>query len=306
MTNEILIKTGDGHSLAVYAKGNTSKPVVLFLHGGPGGHINEKSFDFFDLEQWFVIAFDQRGTGKSQPFGSLDNNTPFTAVEDIELIRNHFAVETWTVFGGSYGSTLALIYAIHYPKRIDNLVLRGIFLGRQEDVDWLYQEGASYFYPEEHERFKKIIPAEEQSNLVQAYYKIFMSKDEEKKIQAAKAWADWEGSLIHLVPKKDLQDQEVSQNDISLALLECHFFANGMFWKEDNYLLNRVDKIKNIPTFIVHGRYDVDCRPSSAFELKNALNSAKLIIAESSGHSPYEENVFTALKDTMIKLSQEN
>lgn len=304
MNNEILIKTNDGHTLAVYTKGNTSKPVVLFLHGGPGGHINKKAFDFFDLTEWFVIAFDQRGTGKSKPFGSLENNTPFTALEDIELIRKHFAVETWTVFGGSYGSTLSLLYAIHYPKRVENLVLRGIFLGRQEDVDWLYQEGASYFYPEEHEKFREAIAIEEQSNLVQAYYKIFLSEDEEKKIKAAKAWADWEGSLIHLIPNKNLQDQEVSENDISLALLECHFFANSMFWDEDNYILNQVDIIKDIPTVIVHGRYDVDCRPSSAYELKKALNSAELIIAESSGHSPYEKNVFQELKGIMLKLSQ--
>lgn len=303
MNNIINIKTKDGHTLAIHTKGNTTKPVVLFLHGGPGGHINEKSFDFFDLNDWFVIAFDQRGTGQSLPFGSLENNTPFTALEDIELIRKHFGVDVWTVFGGSYGSTLALLYAIHYPKRVESLVLRGIFLGRQEDIDWLYQVGASYFYPQEHERFRAPIVREEQGDLVKAYYKIFLSDNEEEKITAAKAWADWEGSLIHLIPNKDLQNQEVTQNDISLALLECHFFANSMFWEEDNYILNRVHQIKDIPTLIVHGRYDVDCRLSSAFQLKEAMNSAELIIAEASGHSPYEKNVFEALKDSMRKLS---
>lgn len=302
--NAIMIDTKDGHELAVYAKGNSSKPALIFLHGGPGGHINEKCFDFFNLDDWFVIAFDQRGTGQSKPFASLENNTPFHAVEDIELIRKYFNVESWTVFGGSYGSTLALLYAIKHPKRVEDLILRGIFLGRQADIDWLYQEGASFFYPIEHEKFKEPISRDEQSNLIDAYYKIFLSKDESKKIKAAKAWADWEGSLIHLIPDKESIKEEVSQNDISLALLECHFFANTMFWDEDNYILNRISMIQDIPTVIVHGRYDVDCRLSSAYELKSNMNHAELIIAEASGHSPYEENTFNSLQQTMVKLSE--
>lgn len=298
-----MIDTKKGHKLAVYTKGNTSKPVVVFLHGGPGGHISEQSFDFFDLDEWFVIAFDQRGTGNSLPFASLENNTIFDAVDDMELIRKQFNVDSWTVFGGSYGSTLALVYASKYPKRVDSLVLRGIFLGRQEDIDWLYQEGASYFYPQEHEAFKSIIPELEQDNLVNAYYKIFLSDKKELKVKAAKAWADWEGSLVHLIPKKGLSEIEVKDSDISLALLECHYFANTMFWKEDNYILNRAHRFKNIPTVIVHGRYDVDCKPSSAYDLKKHLNKAQLIFAEASGHSAFEANVFKELKDAMVKLS---
>lgn len=299
-----MIDTEDGHHLAVQTRGDTTKPALVFLHGGPGGHINEKAFEFFDLKDWFVIAFDQRGTGQSKPFASLENNTPAHALEDIERIRKYFNVDTWTVFGGSYGSTLALLYAIKHPERVEDLVLRGIFLGRQADIDWLYQEGASYFYPEEHEKFKAPIAKEAQVNLMNAYYKIFLSDDEGEKIKAAKAWADWEGSLIHLLPNKNLSKQEVSQNDISLALLECHFFANKMFWDEDNYILNRISKIKDIPTTIVHGRYDVDCRLSAAYELKTKMSQAELIIAEASGHSPYEENVFKTLKETMVKLAE--
>lgn len=297
------IKTDDGHELAVYLRGNPLKPAVVFLHGGPGGQISERSFEFFDLESWYVIAFDQRGCGNSKPFASLENNTPFHGVEDINRIRQELEIETWTVFGGSYGSTLALAYAIQYPEQVTSLVLRGIFLGREEDVHWLYQEGASYFYPEEHERFRDVIQESKQADLVQAYYEIFTSNNEPKKREAAKAWSDWEGSVVLLIPDTTLVNQEIKDSDISLATLECHFFANKMFWDDDNYILNNLERIVDIPTTIVHGRYDVDCRVSAAYLLKEKLNQATLMITEASGHSPYEEASFAALQNTMKELS---
>ncbi len=298
------IETKDGHRLAVYRKGNPQKPKVLFLHGGPGGRISEDAFSFFDLEAWDVIAFDQRGCGQSKPFASLKNNTVFDAVKDIEQIRQAYGVDKWYLFGGSYGSTLALSYAIHYPKHVHTMVLRGIFLGREEDIHWLYQEGASYFYPIEHEKFKNIIDKEKQDDLVTAYYEIFQSEDEGRKKEAAKAWADWESSLVHLIPQTDHYQRELTETDISIAILECHFFANKMFWNDDHYLLNRLHIIEDIPTHIVHGRYDVDCRPSAAYELAKGLKNSHLYFVEASGHSPYEEANFDILKEIMHKLSQ--
>lgn len=294
------IKVDQTHELAVYTKGNPTNPAVVFLHGGPGGRITEQAFDFFDLEKWYVIAFDQRGCGKSIPFASLQDNTPDAGVYDMEKIREHLNIESWHVFGGSYGSTLALLYAIKHPVRVKGLILRGIFLGRQEDIDWLYQEGASYFYPVEHEHFKTVIPFEKQENLIDAYYDIFLNASDEEKMHAAKVWADWEGSLVNLVPVKN--EAEITQADISLATLECHFFANKMFWEDDNYILNNIEVIKDIPTHIVHGRYDVDCRPIAAFELYNELDNANLHIVESSGHNPFERYMKQKLISIMNKL----
>ncbi|WP_323611010.1 prolyl aminopeptidase [Erysipelothrix enhydrae] len=292
--------TQDGQSLAVYTRGNKNNPAVVFLHGGPGGCISEKSFSFFDSTKWFVIAFDQRGCGQSEPFATLVNNTPFSGVEDLEMIRHHYGIDSWVVFGGSYGSTLALLYAIKHPNRVSQLVLRGIFLGRQSDIDWLYQEGASYFYPAEHEAFKSVIEPDERHDLIQAYYRVFTGKDDLQKRLCAKAWSTWESSLVHLVPR--LQDLEVTDADISLATLECHFFANKMFWDDDNYLLNHINQIQTIPTEIVHGRYDVDCRPSGAYELAQKLENVHLHLVEASGHSPYDDAMFEQLVGIMKNL----
>lgn len=299
MSVDHYITTADGHELAIYVRGNRRKPPVLFLHGGPGGHISESSFDFFDLEQWCIIAFDQRGCGHSKPFAALEHNDIFSAVADIEQIRTSFSIDSWLVFGGSYGSTLALTYAIAHPQRVTALVLRGIFLGRDEDVAWLYQEGASYFFPEQHEQFRTMIEESQQHDLVQAYYRIFLGDDEALKRKAAKRWADWEGSIIRLLPPDDLAAQPITDADISIALLECHFFANHMSWDDDNYILRHSVAIRDIPTYIVHGRYDVDCRLIGAYQLAHVLNDCHITIVEASGHSPYEPAMFATLQRIM-------
>ena len=216
------------------------------------------------------------------------------------MIRHHYGIDSWVVFGGSYGSTLGLLYAIKHPNRVSQLVLRGIFLGRKSDVDWLYQEGASYFYPEEHAAFKAVIAPNDRHDLIQAYYRIFTGKDDLQKRLCAKAWSTWESSLVHLVPRS--QDLEVTDADISLATLECHFFANKMFWEDDNYILNHINRIQTIPTEIVHGRYDVDCRPSGAYELAQKLENVHLHLVEASGHSPYDDAMFEQLVGIMKNL----
>ncbi|AMC93752.1 proline iminopeptidase [Erysipelothrix larvae] len=302
MNEPVYLETGDGHTLAVYCRGQRNKPAVIVCHGGPGGSINDASFECFDLDQWFVIAFDQRGCGRSTPFASLHNNTIFHSVSDMEIIRNHFNLDSWVVFGGSYGTTLALTYAIHHKHRVKALVLRGIFLGRDEDIQWLYQAGCSYFFPTHFESFKAVIPKEKQGDLVSAYYEIFKSADESLKRRAAKAWADWEMSVVRLIPPDDLSSIEIKDSDISLALLECHYFANHMFWDDDNYILNNVSTIQDIATYIAHGRYDVDCRPSGAYELALHLDKCELVFTEASGHSGSEPNTQAALTRFMKHL----
>lgn len=303
MNPDLILKTSDNQSLAVYTRGNPLMPPVIVLHGGPGGQITEQSFEPFNLDKWYVIAFDQRGCGSSLPFATLTNNTVDSGVCDIELVRIHFKIDSWIVYGGSYGSTLALAYAIKHKNRVTKLVLRGVFLGRDEDIHWLYQEGASYFFPYEHEQFKSLISENKRQDLVGAYYEIFTSDDEEAKLNAAKAWSDWEMSVVTLLPRKDLGNA-VTQKDISLATLECHFFANHMFWDSDQYIVDNLSHIKDIPTYIVHGRYDVDCRLNGAYLVKEALDQCELIIAEASGHSSAEPNIMNALKEIFAKLEK--
>ena len=298
------LKVTDGYTLYIEECGNPQGIPVLFLHGGPGGEISELSRRFFDPQAYRIILFDQRGCGKSTPFLSVENNTIFASVADIEAIRQYLQIERWIVFGGSYGSTLALVYAIHHVERVLQLVLRGIFLGRKSDIDWLFQEGAGYFYPEEFERFKQYIPQSEQHDLVQAYYKRMLSKETQH--VACKNWSNWEDSIVQIVPKQP--EADITPSNLAIGLLEAHYFANGMFWEEDNYILNRANQLSNTPISIFHGRYDVDCRPSGAFELKRACPHALLHIVEEAGHSPADIPLFEALFNHMekIKKSQTN
>lgn len=295
----------DIHTLYIEECGNPEGQPVLFLHGGPGGAVSETSRRFFDPAYYRIILFDQRGSGKSTPFLSLENNTILASVRDIEKIRQHLDIDAWFVFGGSYGSTLALAYAIDYPQRVQQLILRGIFLGRQEDVDWLFQFGASEFYPEEFSAFKQHVPVSQQDDLVSAYYSLMTSGDEAKQQAACKAWSDWEGGIVTMV-KPAIKDSKIKPSDLSLGLLEAHYFANQMFWKEDNYLLNRMQRLADIPMAIFHGRYDVDCRVSGAYALKQACPHAQLSIVELAAHSPNEGPLFEALVTHMEDLKVYN
>ncbi len=291
----------DLHQIYVEEWGNPCGIPLVFLHGGPGGAVSEKNLVFFDLNAYYVILFDQRGCGKSQPFLELKDNTVEHSVSDMEVLRKHIGIEQWIVFGGSYGSTLALAYAINHPQKVLHLVLRGIFLGRKEDIDWLFQEGAGYFYPEEFERYKRFIKPEKQSNLVAAYYDLLRHEDENIRNQASLSWANWECAIVSLLPNP--LENTVQPWHQSLALLECHYFVNHMFWENDNYLLENVYKIKDIPMDIVHGRYDVDCRPVGAYLLAQACPKAKLWLSEAAGHSPYDEANKNILIDIMKMIA---
>ena len=297
------IKVDDTHTLYVEESGNPEGEAVVFLHGGPGGSISEKSRRFFNPKHYRIIAFDQRGTGKSTPFLSLENNTIFHSVSDMEVIREKLKIDRWYVFGGSYGTTLALVYAIAHPKRVRHLILRGIFLGRQEDMDWLYLNGPKNFYPKEYQKFIEWIDEEDRGDLIKAYYYKMTTGDEQTRKLTMKKWADWESGLVNIFPKFN-QNPEIKESDLSIGLLEAYYFANHMFWPEENYILNHVDKIQSIPTDIVHGRYDVNCRVRGAYELKKALPQANLHIIEAGAHSPYEPYMMNELVTIMDQLVQ--
>lgn len=210
--------------------------------------------------------------------------------------------DSFILFGGSYGSTLALAYAIEYPEYVARLVLRGIFLGRSSDIQWLFQEGASEFYPEEFERFKNMIEPDQQGDLVKAYYRLMTTGSDLERDKACKSWNDWESALVHLIPQEVDYQAPVTGGDLSLGLLEAHYFANDMFWEDDNYLLANSHRFAHIPTDIVHGRYDVDCRLSGAYELAKHFQDVRLHIIEAAGHSPYEEAMMLKLVEIMDKM----
>ena len=284
------------HTIYYEESGNPDGVPVIFLHGGPGCGTAPSCRQYFDPEFYRIILFDQRGSGKSTPRACLENNDTWHIIEDIEKIREKLNIDKWLVFGGSWGSTLSLCYAIKHPEGVLGLVLRGIFLGRREDIEWIYEVGGvSNFHPESFERYISIIPEEERKDIIGAYYKRLTSEDKETREVAAKEWSMWEGSLVTLHPDPNLEQSFGEINyAISMATIECHFWMNNMFWDDDNWLLNHVDVIKDIPTWIVHGRYDVDCRPIGAYELNKKLNNCKLEFTVS-GHSSGEPEIIDSL-----------
>lgn len=287
------------HTLSIEECGNPDGIPVVFLHGGPGGSVSEKSRRFFDPEKYRIILFDQRGCGKSTPVRELKDNTTFDSVEDLEKIRKFLHIDSWVVFGGSYGSTLALSYAIRYPEVVEMLVLRGIFLGRQSDIDWMVEfDGASQFFPEEHAEFASLVPEEDRDNLVQGYYKLMTEGTEEQRDQATKSWAEWESGQVTIQPDFS-GSAEVEEWQRTIGLLEAVYFAKGFFPGEsDNYIIENADKLKDIPMEIVHGRFDTICRPSAAYDLAQACPHAKLSIIEETSHSS-EAHMFRKLVEIM-------
>ena len=291
-----MLDVDGAHTIYYEESGNPNGVPVIFLHGGPGCGTAPSCRQYFDPEFYRIILFDQRGSGKSTPRACLENNDTWHIIEDIEKIREKLNIDKWLVFGGSWGSTLSLCYAIKHPERVLGLVLRGIFLGRREDIEWIYEVGGvSNFHPESFERYISIIPEEERKDIIGAYYKRLTSEDKETREVAAKEWSMWEGSLVTLHPDPNLEQSFGEINyAISMATIECHFWMNNMFWDDDNWLLNHVDVIKDIPTWIVHGRYDVDCRPIGAYELNKKLNNCKLEFTVS-GHSSGEPEIIDSL-----------
>jgi len=267
------------------------KPVV-FLHGGPGAGCNAKSRRFFDPAHYRIVLFDQRGCGRSTPHAELTDNTTWHLVQDIELLRSHLGIERWQVFGGSWGSTLALAYAQSHPERVTELVLRGIFMLRRWELEWFYQRGCDALFPDVWEQYLAAIPAAEHGDLMSAYHRRLTSADPQVRLAAARAWAVWEGATSFL-----LQDEahiaSSGEDDFALAFarIENHFFVNGGFFEVDGQLLRDVARIRRIPAVIVHGRYDVVCPLRSAWDLHRAWPEADLRIVADAGHSAFEPGI---------------
>ena len=286
--------------------GNPNGPKVVFLHGGPGGSIFPNCRRFFDPSYYHIILFDQRGSGKSTPYGSLQDNTTAHIIEDMETLRNHLQIPHWIVFGGSWGSTLALAYSISHPTVVNGLVLRGIFLSRQTELDWLYKaDGAGRLFPMEYKRFIEHLPPNKRNRPIHGYYEILTGTDEKAKMRAAFEWDVWEISISQLVPYTrdwDAVEEEEWEASFAIARMETHYFVNGSFLPNEDYLLEGARKLAHIPTFIIQGRYDIVCPCSNAFDLAEAMPHANVQIIPDAGHSSMEEGTMHALVQAMEQM----
>jgi proline iminopeptidase len=295
------------HVLYVEECGNPMGIPVVFLHGGPGAGCEPWHRQFFDPEKYRIVLFDQRGAGKSTPHATLEDNTTQDLVADMEQIREHLDIDQWLVFGGSWGSTLALVYAETHPEHVLGLVLRGIFLCRQQEIDWFYQQGASRIFPDIWEKYLEPIPTAERDNMVTAYYQRLTGEDEFHRMQAAKAWSLWEGRTATLVSSQKVIDHFGDPHTaLSLARIECHYFMHQSFLAE-NQILKNADKLAGIPGFIVQGRYDVICPMESAWQLHQAWPDSILQIIPDAGHSASEAGIVNALvlaTDEMVRKLQ--
>lgn len=293
----------DTHSLAVdflhtvYIEecGNPDGIPALFLHGGPGGGCSPLHRCFFDPDRYRVVLFDQRGCGRSKPHAELRNNATEHLLADIEKIRHHLGIDRWLIFGGSWGSTLALAYAESYPERVQSLVLRGIFLCRDEDIGWFYQSGANRLFPDYWQDFIRPVPAGERGDMVKAYYALLTGADHHQRMQAAHAWSQWEGRTATLLPDQATEDYFTQPAvALSMARIECHYFVHHAFL-EPNQLLRDADRLKDIPGVIVHGRSDVICPVDQAYALKQAWPRAQLNVVPGAGHAATEPGITSVL-----------
>jgi proline iminopeptidase len=290
------LKVSPIHELYYEQCGNPQGKPAVFLHGGPGGGISADYRRYFDPEIYRVVLFDQRGSGQSTPHASIEDNTTWHLVEDIERLRDHLGIKRWHVFGGSWGSTLALAYAETHPDRVSELVLRGIFLCRPQEIRWFYQEGASAIFPDVWEEYLKVIPEAERADMVSAYHRRLTSEDDAVRLEAARAWSIWEGSTSKLFFDPSMIEKFADPEfALAFARIECHYFMNNAFFDTDNYLIENVDRIRSIPGVIVQGRYDVVCPAMSAWDLHRAWPEAQLHLIPDAGHSISEPGIIDAL-----------
>jgi proline iminopeptidase len=295
------------HELYWEESGNPRGKPVVFLHGGPGGGTDARMRRFFDPKKYRIVLFDQRGCGRSRPHASLVDNTTWHLVADIEALRAHLGIERWQVFGGSWGSTLALAYAQTHAARVTELVLRGIFLVRPWEFRWFYEasDGAGALFPDLYEHFVRPIPVAERGDLMQAYYRRLTSDDAAVVREAARAWSIWEGATSFLRLNPDYLDKfEDDAFAAAFARIECHYFINGGFLRTPSQLLDDVAKIRHIPCVIVQGRYDVVCPVKSAWDLHRAWPEAELQIVADAGHSAFEPGIIDQLVRATRKFSR--
>jgi len=283
------------HQLHVEECGNPDGIPVLFVHGGPGAGCEDYHRRFFDPQRYRIILFDQRGCGRSAPHAELTGNTTQALVADMEAIREHLHIERWLLFGGSWGSTLSLVYAETHPERVLGLVLRGIFLCRQQEIHWFYQEGTSRLFPDYWQDYLAPIPEAERGDLLHAYYQRLTGENEMERMTAAKAWSLWEGRTATLQPSESVVEHFGNPfTSLSLARIECHYFVNDSFL-EPNQILHDADRLAGIPGVIVHGRYDAICPLENAWQLHNAWPDSQLRVIADAGHSASEPGIVDAL-----------
>jgi len=303
------LQADDLHKIYVEQSGNPNGAPVVFLHGGPGAGSSPLYRRYFNPAKYRIIVFDQRGCGKSTPYGACENNTTHDLISDIKLILSKLNIEKVNIYGGSWGSTLALLFAETYPHLVHSLVLRGIFMLRDKELKWFYQDGASRIFPEAWEGFLKPIKQENRHNLMDAYYKIFTGDDDEKKMEAAVAWSKWEGSVSTLSHKADMvSSYSESKFALAFALIENHYFVNKGFLDSEDQLIasESIDKIRHIPAKIIQGRYDIVCPMETAWELKKNWPEAELIVAPSSGHSAFEKEITHELVKATEEYAKNN
>ena len=285
------LQVSELHTIAWERSGNPDGIPVIVIHGGPGGGSQSSYRRYFNPEKFDIIQFDQRGCGQSTPYAELTDNNTHASVSDLEMLRENFGIERWHVFGGSWGSTLSLIYAQNHPNRVLSLTLRGIFMCRKSELHWFYQDGASHIFPDAFDHYRDHIPKDEQGNLIEAYYSRLTDSDVDVRRSAAREWTRWEMATSRLFPDPEYLDKaEDLDFAVAFARIECHYFINAIF-VEEAYILNHASKIIDIPTTIVQGRYDVVCPPKSAWELHKALPRSDLIIVPDAGHSMGEVSI---------------
>jgi proline iminopeptidase len=290
------LEVGDGHSLYWERSGNPAGKPVVFLHGGPGGGSDAKHRRFFDPARYDIIVFDQRGCGRSKPHASLHENSTWKLVEDLEKLRVHCEVERWQVFGGSWGSTLAIAYAQLHASRVTELVLRGIFLFTDEEMDWFYRGGTAALFPEAWDDFVAPIGPEERDDLLAAYHRHLTGTDEARRLECAKAWSLYECRVAGLLPDPGITAHcEDPHFVLAFARIEAHYFVNKGFLASPTVLVERLPAIKEIPTRIVHGRYDVICPLRNAWRLHRALPNSHLFVASDAGHGAFEPGIVHGL-----------
>jgi proline iminopeptidase len=299
------LSVSGGHQLYIEQVGNPKGIPILFLHGGPGAGCEDYHRRFFDPQAYRVVLFDQRGCGRSTPHAGLQENTTWDLVADIESIRQQLGIERWLLFGGSWGSTLALAYAETHPEQVIGMVLRGVFLCRDEEIAWFYQSGASKVFPEYWEDYLAPIPPAERGDMLGAYHRCLTGENEVLRMAAAKAWSIWEGRTASLHPNKAVVDFfSHPHTALSLARIECHYFVNQAFLRP-NQLLQDASRLVGIPGVIVQGRYDLICPMISAWELHQVWEGSELMVIPDAGHSATEPGIRSALIETTDRFARE-
>lgn len=296
-----IIDMRDGHRIYVEQCGNPDGIPVVVLHGGPGGGCSPAMRRYFDPTAFRVILFDQRGCGRSRPHASVLQNTTWHLVNDIEVIRKELGISRWICFGGSWGATLALVYAITYPERVAHLVLRGVFLMTRAELDWFYGGGAGAFFPELWSRFVNAIPQDEREDLIAAYHRRLFSGNVMEETRFGRIWANWENALASIHNDGPLGESP-AEYARAFARLENHYFHNGGFLEEDGWILREKSKIKHIPATIIQGRYDMICPPVSAWKLAQGWDSCEIRLIPFAGHALSEPGISEGLVRAMDSL----